>query len=488
MDPLFTPVTNKPFTSVLAEDVTYDPNQSALMNVGHNLARAGDKVIMRNRWQDRAIQMEQAMEKLRQEQAIARRRAAMLKIGRLQEQLGAIVDEHDYDAWRKVPEMVVALFKKAAPIACRLAAWADRAAGPEDRLWWHGDSNTAWAEIADTEKRADWEALPDVPGVPGLALFIEPFPPPPVEGWLMVKAADGYLEPLAKPHHQIQQMMAAPFGAKPNGLTSAILNGVLGGGLGYGAGWLADQFLPEEHFQKGRLAKTLGLAGAGLGAIPGLWRYSAEVRGQNYPPYNGGPGPLPRIPHKDIPNPWGYPGSLHPDTDLSPQLPPPPPKNPLQPFGTTSPFDANGTKLASVHPWLHKAAEDYGTGAMFLQTIPVDAFNQAIWNDVEHPPNRFGTKSPWGNNEQPMGTPPYAAAAISGLLAGTAQAVGSGAVSPLQVAAAAAMGAGKGWVTGMAAGKILGAMAGLKPESQQKLQSLGLLGGLITGVANSLYR
>jgi hypothetical protein len=42
--------------------------------------------------------------------------------------------------------MVVALYKQAAPAACRLAAWADRAAGPEDRLWWHGGTSTVWAD------------------------------------------------------------------------------------------------------------------------------------------------------------------------------------------------------------------------------------------------------------------------------------------------------------------------------------------------------
>ena len=49
------------------------------------------------------------------------------------------------------------------------------------------------------------------------------------------------------------------------------------------------------------------------------------------------------------------------------------------------------------------------------------------------------------------------------------------------------MGAGKGWLTGLAVGKTLGALAGLKPEAQQKLQSYGMWGGLISGVANALY-
>jgi hypothetical protein len=463
---------DKPLLPTMAEHVSVDPGEGLLGNVGTNLGRGLMKMQMRSRWQDQARRMDQAIDQFKRDQALAARPA--VKTARLEDQLGAIVEDHDLAGWLRVPEMVVALFKQAAPAAARLAAWADSAAGPMDRLWWHGASNTAWAEIADGEKRADWECLPDVPGVPEVALFIEPIPPPPVEGWVLVKAAQGYLAPIFAPHRAAQAMIGGP-----NGLTSAIVSGLLGGGLGYGAGWLADQFLPEEHVNKGRLPMTLGLAGLGLGAAPGLWRWSAELRGKNLPPGDtGAPPPEPLPPHR--PGIW--------ESSPPPKLTQLGPKEPLQPFGTTSPLDANGSKIAGVHPWMQKAAQQYGTGAMFLKTIPVDAFNQAVWGDVQHPASVFGTKSPWDSNDQPMYTPPYAAAAVSGLVSGTGQAVGSPVVSPMQVAAAAAMGAGKGWLTGMAAGKILGALAGLKPSAQQQLQQAGTWAGLITGVANSLYR
>ena len=379
-------------------------------------------------------------------------------MGRLEEQLGAIIDAVDFDAWRRVPTMVVALYKKAAPAACRLAAWADSAAGPEDRLWWHPDTKTVWAEIFDIEKRADWERLPDVPDVPGAALFIEPIPPPPVAGWVLVKAANGYLEPIARPSRVMQTAIGGP-----NGLTAALVNGLIGGGLGYGAGWLADQFLPEEHFQKGSLPLTLGLTGAGIGGGVGLWQHSAEQRAKSLPPGSTGVPYYPLPPHVPV---WGR--DKHSPLKGLPGMPP---------------------KIGSVNPRLYKAAQEFGnTGAMFTPNIPVDAFNRTIWNDVRYPPSAFGARSPWGDNGQPMGTPPYAAAATSGLLAGASQAAQSHYVSPWQVGTAAAIGAGKGWVTGLAAGKVLGALAGLRPESQQKLQDVGLWGGLITGVANSLFR
>jgi hypothetical protein len=425
-------------------------------------------------------------------------------MGRLEEQLGAIVEAIEYEAWRRVPDMVVALYKKAAPAACRLAVWADSAAGPEDRLWWHPDTRTAWAEVDDIEKRADWESLPDVPGVPGVALFIEPIPPPPVDGWILVKAADGYLSPIVKPHRALQTAIGGP-----NGLTNALVSGVIGGGLGYGAGWLADQLLPEDYFEGGHLANTLGVLGAGAGAIPGLWQWTAERRANGLgalPGIQGSGHPPPTLP-PGMSEPTGYqtlPPELtgapkYPGYKLPPHVPAPSERKPRLPITPQTPptaprpipgwEDTGKTLMASVNPRFYKAAEDYGsTGAMFLQSIPVDAFNRAIWNDVRNPGNPFGAKSPWGNNEQSMGTPPYAAAATSGLLAGASQAARSDVVSPWQVGTAAALGAGKGWVTGLAAGKVLGVLAGLKPMAQQKLQEVGLWGGLITGVANSLFR
>jgi hypothetical protein len=382
-------------------------------------------------------------------------------MSRLEAQLGEIVEAADYDAWRQVPGMVVALYKKAAPAACRLAAWSDPAAGPEDQLWWHPDTRTAWAEVVDIEKRADWERLPDVPGVPDVALLVEPLPPPPVEGWVLVKAADGYLAPFARPGMAAQHALGGP-----GGLQAAIVNGLIGGGLGYGAGWVADQFLPEEHFQKGRMGRTLGIAGAGLGVGQGLWQWTAERRG-------AGQGALPGMTGSGPKAPGDTGAPVYPGYPLPPHK-----YRPGEPLRRVT-IPAELPKVASLHPWLTKAAQGYGeTGAVFMPTIPVADFNQTIWSDVRYPSGRYsGT-----------GTPPYAAAATTGLLAGAAQAARSPVVSPWQVATAAAMGAGKGWLAGLAAGKVLGALAGLKPASQQKLQEAGLWGGLITGVADTLYR
>ena len=75
---MFAPV-KKPFLNVLAEDVRINPNQGVFENVGNNLFRAGDKMIMRNRYSERAQQMNRAMQEWQQQQAITQQRLGMQK-------------------------------------------------------------------------------------------------------------------------------------------------------------------------------------------------------------------------------------------------------------------------------------------------------------------------------------------------------------------------------------------------------------------------
>jgi hypothetical protein len=92
-------IADKPFLHVLGEDVRYDLQQSLFSNVGENLVRAGDKVITRNRWRNRARQMNQTMAAYNQQQAALRQRTATMKMAhlRLEDQLGEIVAAHDLE-------------------------------------------------------------------------------------------------------------------------------------------------------------------------------------------------------------------------------------------------------------------------------------------------------------------------------------------------------------------------------------------------------
>lgn len=241
-----------------------------------------------------------------------------------------------------------------------------------------------------------------------------------------------------------------PFGG-PTPLTAAILNGLLGAGVGYGGGYLAEKLLPKKHFRPGRLSKVLALAGAAAGSAAPLWwgtlKYHADPLNPGKTFADRGAGWMSRYPFR--------PEDYHESEALA---------------GLDIPQDAA----------LRKKGSDR-TGALFAPTIPVDAFNQAVWNDVTQAPNPWGTKSPWSDNAQPLHTPAPVAAAASGLVAGAAAARnGASHVSIWDVAKAGAIGGGQGLLAGLVGGKVIGALTGLQPKAQKKVWQLGAAGGALT--------
>jgi hypothetical protein len=122
---------------------------------------------------------------------------------------------------------------------------------------------------------------------------------------------------------------------------------------------------------------------------------------------------------------------------------------------------------------------------LFTPSIPVDAFNNAVWTDAWQ--NPFGSRSTFGDNSQQMRTSPQVAAAVSGLVSGAGAARNTSHVSPWDVALAAGTAAGKGWLGGLVLGKTVGTLAGMSPEAQKGLQDVGLWGGLLTGAVNSVF-
>ena len=148
--------------------------------------------------------------------------------------------------------------------------------------------------------------------------------------------------------------------------------------------------------------------------------------------------------------------------------------------------------MDDVDPGFLKGAE--GAGALFIPSIPVDAFNRTVWSDVIQTPNPFGTKSGWGDNSQQMHTPPGVAAAVSGLVAGAGAMRGQQVVSPWDVAQVAAragvnagLGALAGAATGIVVGKTLGRLAGLTPVAQNYLRQSGAWGGALTNLVSTLF-
>jgi hypothetical protein len=223
----------------------------------------------------------------------------------------------------------------------------------------------------------------------------------------------------------------------PTPLSNGIMTGLLAGGAGYGAGMLAEQLFPSRYIQRGKLRRTLGM----IGALGGL-----GVAGLN-----------------------SYANAKALRTSMLAGL-----------------FTNNKTPV--VYPY-EEAREKKSypipsggeTGAflnepMFAPTVSVPQFNSAAWQDV----NR-GLYHGFQNH-----TPPQFAAATTGLMTGISTSVGSPIIRPIDVVRGIAS-AGVGLATANIAGKALSALAGLTPEGQNKLQELGLWGGMMHAMVPSLF-
>ena len=93
-------------------------------------------------------------------------------------------------------------------------------------------------------------------------------------------------------------------------------------------------------------------------------------------------------------------------------------------------------------------------------------------------PRNYGTANP--------GTPPASAALAAGLVHGASAARGgSNWVSPMDVGRIA-IGAGSGLLSGVVAGKILGALAGLTPEAENNIKRMGIWAGGLNAARNIL--
>jgi hypothetical protein len=272
----------------------------------------------------------------------------------------------------------------------------------------------------------------------------------PRPGSILIKeAASAVFGPVVDAFTKLQR----PLGG-PNPLTTALVGGVLGSGLGYGAGYLGEKFMGDK-VEPGVLRKNLALAGgmggAGLGAAWGGLNMA-------HPQQTGGGA-------QAWTSKWPF-------------------EAPQSPAPKALPGVLDERTLGAFPELDHIKLADDDYGSFYSPTIPVDAFNAAVWNSVA-PPNPYGTRSSYGSNDVPLAAP--AAAAVSGLVAGAGASTGTGYVSPYQIALAAGVAGAGGYATGALAGQVLGALAGLSPASQAALRQGGLWAGLISGVANSVF-
>lgn len=209
-------------------------------------------------------------------------------------------------------------------------------------------------------------------------------------------------------------------------LANGIVSALMLGGLGYGAGTLAENLFPERYVRRGTLRRNLGLAGAAAGVGLGLNNAYATSRKMRQ----------------------GFLKSLvTPNTTQVPLLP-------------------GSEKVGFMND----------TRSLFAPNVSVPQFNNAAWNDVQ--------RGMYTGNQQ--FTPPAYAAATTGLMSGISAAQNSPIIRPVDVIRGIAS-AGVGLATANIAGRALSAMAGLTPAGQEKLQDMGLWGGMMHAIVPAIF-
>lgn len=212
----------------------------------------------------------------------------------------------------------------------------------------------------------------------------------------------------------------------PTPLSNAIVSGLMLGGVGYGAGALAENLFPERYLERGKLRRNMGLLGLGAGGLLGLNNAYAMSRTR---------------PDIGFWKSWVTPN--------------------------TTPTTAPNEKVGFA---------GFNQPSLFAPTVSVPQFNQAAWQDVQRGMYTGGSQF----------TPPAYAAATTGLMTGISTAQRSPIIRPVDVIRGIAS-AGVGLATANIAGRALSAMAGLTPLGQQKLQDMGLWGGMMHAIVPAMF-
>jgi hypothetical protein len=381
--------------------------------------------------------------------------------------------------WQMVPQLVATRYKQASRIEQSIRKVirnlpADPGYG---YVFWNPDTKTVFAVLGDgddEQHHQKWHnALKAIPGVQHVESEAEVHPPNP-ENWIRIKTAAA-LDWLRAPYQAAGKLTGGP-----SPMSNAIVSALIGGGLGYGGGALAEQLFPDRYVEKGRLRKTMGLMGAGVGAAMHLPQALGNMQLNSQATGNSEVGRsfLQGNQHQQVsPNAEAW-RDHH--------------------FAS---MKKGAAALPSPAEHLLKAAEGFakqafagsgiGGGKVPLRAVPVDAFNRAIWNDVHNGANSsqsnpYGTRSPFGDNSQDFRTPPVNAAAAAGLVTGVQQMYGNAPVLSPRHFIAGLANAGLDLATATVAGGILGTLGGLTPQAQQKIQDMGLWSGMIRGVTGSV--
>jgi hypothetical protein len=373
-----------------------------------------------------------------------------------------------FEAWQQVPQRVAELTTAAAALryAHTKAAAADAAFSCSTVTWQPETNNlVVYCPAAISAAAADTYAAALAPTTVTIknaaAVAIDP------EHEILLKRA---AIPLLGSAVDVTQKALGG----PNPLTNTIVASLLAGGLGYGAGTLVENLFPERYIERGQLRKNLGLmgvlGGVGLGAA-NAWSnargsmstdafYSAPLRNffRGYLMRNN------RTPPGA--NSWAEPHKIN---DLPQQL-----LNRQSILPDAAPAaDDRVAKIAAFGP--PGFQPHFNNSSLMTPMIPVQQFNQSVWQDAQR-----GMRHGFQQH-----TPPAYAAATTGMLSGLSAGTQSPIIRPVDVINGIAS-AGVGLATANIAGRALSALAGLTPAGQEKLQDLGLFGGMMHAIAPAI--
>ncbi len=391
-------------------------------------------------------------------------------------------------AWQQVPFLVKTRLKEASAVQKALTKVLKHLPPVADpgygQLFWHPDDKTVWAVFGDGDEEQtiqQWaNALKSIPGVRNVRTEAEygPYRDP---EWIRIKKASA-LAWLNTPYRAMGSLTGGP-----SPMSNAVVSGLLGAGAGYTAGTVLENLAPPEYVERGRLRKNLAMAGGVGGAA--LHIPQAVANASINQKATGEPAWLRAIFEGDNQQQMA-------PTELDW-------RNHYygQHKAAWAEMKAVCKLLPPVNPVFEKSIsnfvkEAYGTGIMGsnnvpLRPVPVDAFNQAIWNDVHNgahssQSNMYGTRDPYSDNSDGFRTPVANAAAATGLVSGIQQMYGNAPLLSPQHFIRGLANAGLDVATARLAGGVLGALGGLTPKAQQQLQQMGLWSGMIRGITGSV--
>jgi hypothetical protein len=345
-------------------------------------------------------------------------------------------------SWLDVPFEACRLAKEAAGIYQCIQDLAPSLPAEVNKVWYNPDKESVFFSYPltiNTDKVASWHiAMRQLP-IDGSIEHGYMSVPPIDEPYIFVKQAIENSQVFG-PVAEAAQLKPNLIMSSPTPLAAMLAGGLLGGGAGYAAGYLGEQLLPDDYFERGKLRKSLGLLGAGAGMVPGAWLGYDNLRA-----------------HPDESKRWTA------DALMTPH-PLQVPDNRFEKVSKTL-YKVFPKEILELDERFTKYADQAGGG--YDTPIPVDQFNRVIWNDI---------RSAGGN------TDPSLAAAATGLVQAASLSRDSADVIWPADIARIAVGMGSGYASGLLVGKALSGLAGLSPDAQKRLQQAGMFAGVLSNV------